>query len=109
LATAKLLWRKDMPFHGLFVRSVTFSPDGGFVLVARHDTQYLTTRGDRAVGTLHLFCAASGQEDPRFAKVNDWIRFAGFLPAGKSVFGVTGEGIKFWNLASGKTRFILQK
>jgi len=72
------------------LRAVAFSPDGGTVALAG---------GPGQDARIVLWDVAAGKERGSFAAPPAVA--LGFMPDGKQLFGVTPDGIVFWNAASG--------
>jgi WD40 repeat protein len=74
------------------VASLTFSPDGRFVL---------TASGDR---TLRLQDVASGQAVLMLDGQTNWVRARAFSPDGRLALSASyDQRLRLWNVASGRT------
>jgi WD40 repeat protein len=108
LATGKELWSHASGWPHWGVKSVAFSPDGLYVVAAGPETDFcceIPKGCDK--GGFQVFNATTGQEDPRVAHANEWVRSVIFSHDGKYLLGATSKGVKIWDARSGKPSRLL--
>jgi WD40 repeat protein len=89
LSSIILLNACGMSGHTAEVDSVSFSPDGNYLLTASHD------------GTIRLWSAKTGQEIRRFVGHDGSVYRARFTPDGKRIVSSGADCIRLWDTNGG--------
>lgn len=102
LATGKSLWTYENPTAHWHIRSLDFSPDDRSLICAGPDVNYLTQVPPSAQGGLVLVDAKTGKANSQFDGERTWVSSATFSSDGMNILGGTTDGVKFWDVATGR-------